>query len=227
MAKLRVNFIDFRRCIGRYGINFWFFWVATALLCHAQSLKVSSVPLTYPGLTLITPADPAFDKEVHGIVGDKARMVEQLSPYLLILKNSTARTIVAYTAVWTLHSGNGQNSANGPLSVRYLYPMAVVNPTGKADVTRNEEILPGEERLVSTDFELGSRANKPHAEENFSSLLRQHQREFADVVSVRISVDTIIFDDGEVVGQDRTGLGKVLRESVEIYQSLYRQIVAI
>lgn len=122
----------------------------------ASSIRGTTETFSYPGVSIVGPTDPSFEGEVRKLFGERASIAEKLAPFLLILKNESPRTIVAYTAAWRIKSADGNEM---PLAARYMYPMAISGPVIKGDLPRDREVRMGEERLVSAQFEVGLHIN--------------------------------------------------------------------
>ena len=60
-----------------------------------------SAPSVSPDVLVVTPADPDFDSELAGLLGDQTQVIKQLEPYVLIVTNRSKRKIVAYSPAWT------------------------------------------------------------------------------------------------------------------------------
>jgi hypothetical protein len=195
----------------------------SASSASSSAISVTTETFSYPGVSIVGPTDPSFEGEVRKLFGERAAIAEKLAPFLLILKNENPRTIVAYTATWRIKGADGNEM---PLSVRYMYPMAISGPVVKDDLPRDREVRTGEERLVSAEFEVGLHINASNADEAFSIISEHQSEQFRDISEVNISLDAIVFDDGEIVGPDRSGLGGDFAKYVDAYQSLYREIVS-
>jgi hypothetical protein len=189
----------------------------------SSDIRVTTETFSYPGVSIVGPTDPSFEGEVRKLFGERASIAEKLAPFLLILKNESPRTIVAYTATWRIKSADGNEM---PLAARYMYPMAISGPVVKGDLPRDREVRMGEERLVSAQFEVGLHINASDAEKAFSTISENQSEQFRNLIDVRVSLDAIVFDDGEIVGPDRSQLGDDFTKYVDAYQSLYREIVS-
>ena len=173
---------------------------------------VDSSPLA--GVEIIAPGDPRFDQEARQIVGAKLDLVKTLSPLLMLIKNNSQHTIVAYSPEWDLKRGPEEI----PFVALRTFPMAISGP--ECDVPHDRPIRPGEERLEGMNSEVG---NHP---EDASTDAKYQAEDLAGVTAVKAHLDAVIFDDGTLVGPDRHNLPGKFVPDVEDHQSLYRSILA-
>jgi hypothetical protein len=165
---------------------------------------------------IIAPGDARFDREARQIVGAKLDLVKTLSPLLLLIKNGSQHTIVAYSAEWDLKRGNDEI----PFGINYTFPMAISGPVVEGDLRRGREIRPGEERLVGIHSEVGFHPDDASTDAKYQA------EDLAGVRGVKAHLDAVIFDDGTLVGSDRHNLSGTFLSWVEDYQSLYQGILA-
>jgi hypothetical protein len=189
--------------------------------CFAQG-TVTTEESPDPEVRITSPGDPDFHEVLHQLLGDGADSAEELSPFLLIVKNVGHRTVVAYTAVWRITSTSGPTSDIG---VSYVYPRSIAGKILPGDIERDKELLPGETRVVSLRFEVSDRTKWPNAKEEFARMAKRQAEEIGEVKSVKAGLDAVIFDDGEIVGPDNHRLAPSFAQYVNAYQILYRQIV--
>ena len=195
---------------------------ASSLLlgCHGSRdpqkipVVVDSSPLA--GVEIIAPGDTRFDQEARQIVGAKLDLVKTLSPLLLLIKNDSQHTIVAYSAEWDLKRGTEEI----PFGTVRMFPMAIAGPVVGGDLRRDREIRPGEERLEGMHSEVGIHPD------DASTDAKHQAEELAGVTAVKAHLDAVIFDDGTLVGPDSHNLSGKFVANVEDHQSLYRSILA-
>jgi hypothetical protein len=173
---------------------------------------VDSSPLA--GVEIIVPGDPRFDQEALQIVGAKLDLVKSLSPLLMLIKNNSQRTIVAYSPEWDLKRG----AKEIPWVALRTFPMAISGP--ECDFSHDRPIRPGEERLEGMNSELGMHPDDASTDAKYQA------EDLAGVTAVKAHLDAVIFDDGTLVGPDRNNLPEKFVPDVEVHQSLYRSILA-
>jgi hypothetical protein len=193
---------------------------ASSLLlgCHASRdpqkipVVVDSAPLE--GVEIIVPGDARFDQEARRIVGAKLDLVKTLSPLLMLIKNNSQHTIVAYSPEWDLKRG----AKEIPWVALRTFPMAISGP--ECDFPHDRPIRPGERRLEGMNSEVG---NQP---DDASTDAKYQAEDLAGVTAVKAHLDAVIFDDGTLIGPDRNNLPEKFVPDVEDHQSLYRSILA-
>lgn len=194
--------------------------------CRASRLDPQKIPVVVDsspiaGVEIIVPGDHRFDQEARQIVGAKLDLVKTLSPLLMLIRNNSQHTIVAYSPEWDLKQGGEEV----PYVGLRMYPMAISGP--ECDFPRDREIRPGEEWLVGWDNDFGPRIDEAGGSDvDFSETAKSQKRELSDVIAVRAHLDAVIFDDGTLVGPDRHDLRGKFVLYVEDHQALYRSILA-
>ena len=180
---------------------------------------VDSSPIA--GVEIIAPGNPRFDQEARKIVGAKLDLVKTLSPLLMLIKNNSQRTIVAYSPEWDLK----RNGEEIPYVGLRTYPMAISGP--ECDSPSDRDIRPGEEWLVGWNNDFGSRIDAASGSDvDFTETASNQKKELSGVIAVRAHLDAIIFDDGTLVGPDRNHLSEKFIPNVQDHQELYRSILA-
>ena len=211
---------------SKLSVLLWGVSCASSLLlgCHGsrdpQKIPVvDSSPLA--GVEIIVPGDARFDREARQIVGAKLELVKTLSPLLMLIKNNSQHTIVAYAPEWDLKRGSKEISW---VALR-TFPMAISGP--ECDVSHDRSIRPGEEWLVGMDIDFGTRIDDAGgADVDFSETAKYQAEDLAGVTAVKAHLDAVIFDDGTIIGPDRHNLPEKFVPNVEDHQSLYHSILA-
>ena len=175
-------------------------------------VEVDSSPLA--GVEIITPGAPRFDPEARQIVGAKLDLVKTLSPLLMLIKNNSQHTIVAYSPEWDLKRGGEEI----PWVALRTFPMAISGP--ECDVPHDRPIRPGEERLEGMNSEVGIHPDDASTDAKYQA------EDLTGVTAVKAHLDAVIFDDGTLIGPDRNNLPEKFVPYVEDHQSLYRSILA-
>jgi|GEM_PF-2592204 len=183
---------------------------------------VDSSPLA--GVEIIVPGDARFDQEARQIVGAKLDLVKTLSPLLMLIKNNSRHTIVAYSPEWDLKRG----AKEIPFVSLRTFPMAISGPECDVPPDRpirpgeerlDREIRPGEERLEGMNSDVGNHPDDASTEAKYQT------QDLAGVTAIKARLDAVVFDDGTLVGPDRHNLSGTFIPYVEDHQSLYRSIL--
>jgi len=175
-------------------------------------VEVDSSPLA--GVEIIARGDPRFDPEARQIVGAKLDLVKTLSPLLMLIKNNSQHTIVAYSPEWDLKRGGEEI----PWVALRAFPMAISGP--ECDVPHDRPIRPGEERLEGMNSEVGIHPDDASTDAKYQA------EDLTGVTAVKAHLDAVIFDNGTLIGPDRNNLPEKFVPYVEDHQSLYRSILA-
>lgn len=187
----------------------------------SQRIPVVGDSSPLAGVEIIVPGDPRFDQEAGKIVGARLDLVKTLSPLLMLIRNNSRHTIVAYSPEWDLK----RDGKDVPYVDLRKYPMAISGPA--CDFQRDRDIRPGEEWLVGWDNDFGSRIDEAGGSDvDFSETAKNQRIELSGVTAVRAHLDAVIFDDGTLVGPNRNNLSGKFVPYVEEYQALYRSILA-
>ena len=165
----------------------------------------------------MSPADPEFDAAARSLFRGNCDELLKLKPFLTIVSNRCDRTLVAYALVW--------NVARHETSITFdqrKYPDAVAPATPR----RGNEIRPGEQKITAMAIEINGGLWGEQATEDF--YLRQFDhwlKEYKDAVSLTISMDAAIFEDGEILGPNKSKLDQDFLAYVDAKQGHYRTIV--
>lgn len=170
------------------------------------------------GVTL-TPATGAdFDARAQAILSGYASPVLGLKPYLAVVANHNPRTVVAYTVSWTVTLRNDSTEVR---HTQFKFPDAVAGTGNGLAVLQGREIGAGGERLVGMGFEVW-----PVEYVDSYAQFGQHDIDrLGEVKNLRIALDAVIFDDGELLGPDDSRLAEHFIAFVQAKQSLYREVV--
>jgi hypothetical protein len=83
-------------------------------------------------------------------------------------------------------------------------------------------VRPGEERVVGTRFEV-----MPDVDNQWLPAFARKQREqLEDARTLRVAIDAVIFEDGTLIGEDRSELQRAFEKYLSTAQSIYRGLVA-
>ena len=163
----------------------------------AQRLPVSDIVVKQTAtqsLTLIKPSDPLFDGMIDQFypgLSDAAGYQTSLHPFLVMVRNDTAVTAVAYAITWTLHYSDG--------SVKPISAMFVNRPftSGKTF------LAPLQMRLIAPalNLTLNQYPQQQRALAQYPAGAYPWSKELA---SVDIDMDGVIYSDGTFIGRDKT-----------------------
>jgi hypothetical protein len=167
------------------------------------------------GITLTSPADPEFDSLARSLFRGNSEELLKLKPFLVIISNNSGRTLVAYTLCWEVRMPDGR-----PFVTRsqHKYPDAVA---GSIPMWGNE-IRPGEQGLIAEGVEIycGRWNEKPTEDFCLRQFAEAFER-FVNATEMRIGLDAVVFDDGELIGPDISKLNEHFAAYLQAKQDLY------
>lgn len=169
------------------------------------------------GVELLSPADPAFDLHARPLFTGNLAELLKIKPFLTLITNTTANTIVAFTLEWMTSSAGGDSVEYS----QHKYPDALA-----ACPVRGNEIRPGEQRLVPKSIELnaglwGDDPTETFYLEQFSAWASEQEH----VESLGIALDAVLFEDGSLLGPDKADIAAHFSAYFEAKQRLYKEIV--
>jgi hypothetical protein len=170
------------------------------------------------GITITSTADPAFDADIRALFQGDSEELLKLKPFLVIISNGSARTMVAYTLTWVLRLPRGSQTGYSPAR----YPDAVAD----AFPYRGNEIRPGEQKIVPMGIELdcGRWTGKP-TESFYLDQFIDWFKAFAEVTEVQVGFDAVIFDNGELIGPNKAHLDESFLTYLHANENWYRSVL--
>ena len=173
--------------------------------------RPNAISLRYPTrrgepLTILTPADPQFDKEMEDRFPDflNSTAYDGSRPFLVILRNDTQRTVRAYEIVWHLQEPDA-DSASGYRerelrTFAITTPLELRNPGGLRGMDKS--IPPGGERVVSPVFNGVSSDSDKFTFFNDPEKLPQK----GTYTSITPDLDCVVYGDGSFSGPNHSQL---------------------
>lgn len=180
--------------------------------------QVTIEKFSEPAITLTASDAAGFDARLLELVPRWASLAMGLKPFLVLVTNESAQTVVAYSIVFMATPPNGQYDRT---VLQFKYPEAAAGRDGESPFGRGREIARGEQRVVGLEFEL-----MPDVDNNWLVAYAAMQRQrFKDAVRLDIAVDAVVFSDGTLIGPDTSGLADHFSSYLSASQNLYRRIV--
>ncbi|MGH9775896.1 MAG: hypothetical protein ACRD50_13215 [Candidatus Acidiferrales bacterium] len=149
-------------------------------------------------LTLVRPGDGGFEQ----LLNDNYPGFENLDgyaafrPYLVLLRNDTSHSARAYAIEWNIQSSSG---------LSHFRARSYFMQEHNAPASMRGAMAPGELRLISSLFDVSPTEYKKRADgiANVLSTFSSHPPySSANIESVDVSVDAVIYDVGAYVGSD-------------------------
>ena len=186
------------------------------------TLPIRVIGLDDEGITLVTAASADFEAQVRAEAGKWADSALLSSPQLAIVRNKSPHTIVGYAisfkstrpdGIWDFHH------------IEFKYPDAVATTDpDTALMLRDREIRPSEQRLLSRSFEVNPALDNswiPQIVEWQNNELTEFARGEA-FTGLEIAIDAVVFEDGRLLGPNKSQVDTRFLLFVNRKQELYR-----
>jgi hypothetical protein len=206
----------------------------------SHPIRINSKALSEEGLTLISPSDADFDRQLASLkdeAGGLRKAVDANRLLCVFLKNSGRQTAVAYVLKWEFQRANGTVLTR---SVSYGSPGAFGGPNQKADsglMGMGDQVPAQATRLVSLDPSLSSialaisgpgkasRDGLYRALEGYVSHTdRVREGLLESVASVTVSLDGVFFEDGTFVGPDTTNFFAEFQAEIDAQRDVAQEV---
>jgi hypothetical protein len=171
---------------------------------------VSVADFNLSGIALVPYSSPEFPSLAVASVPDSLMgALWELLPFSVFLRNDSNKTVIAYTASWTMTDSAGQHDA---------YYSTVCDATSLKGLA-----LPHTCRLVTIiEPPTASSANNPQV---LQDIAEQAQRLKAQA-SVAIALELVVFEDGSSIGADPLLSLSEVRARLRSEYDLYKSVVA-
>ena len=200
-------------------------------------IHVTAAGFDADGIRLISPADDEFDSLVDALAEPGwVQILKNATPTIVIVSNESARKIVALSTVFTAATGR----RGGRNSVFFVAPDAIAEADIAYGRSSDRGILPGHQKMIGFNFAVPCREDlqrippedRAREEEdaafNFPQVrnwIESTARDLSDARHVHLSIDTVIFDDGLMLGEDCSGLGPHFAALVQARQTAYSMVL--
>jgi hypothetical protein len=174
------------------------------------------------GITLIPPTYADFDTLARPLIGRAADIGLKLKPMLMIVSNESPHTIVSYSKTWTVRYADGRTTV---MRGHTSFPETVCGDTLIANDA--EPLLPGAKRVETASLVIQAYAqSEPYYDQFLDQFIVEKDQMLNDAVELWIELDTVIFADGSLIGNDQAGwLSDLFSEYVAQKQTWYREIL--
>jgi hypothetical protein len=176
------------------------------------------------GVTLVTAASADFEAQVRKEAGQWADAALLSSPQLVIVRNGSPDTIVAYAISFKSIRPDGKWDFH---YVEFKYPDAVVTTDPEiALMLRDREIRPAEQRLVSRSFEIDPALDNSWLPQ-IVDFEKKDLGQFAlgqGFSELEIAVDAVLFEDGRLLGPNQSQMDTRFLLLLQRKEELYRAV---
>jgi len=166
---------------------------------------IAAPHVTYKGLPgnsieLITNSSLEFTAALGASADPTAvATIQPILPYSAIVQNKTSRNLMQISVRTYLTDESGKTRENTTVWGRSGYPASWIASPGEMIL-----ITPPEGSL-STVLKRGTAPMSIPEHESLAHQLATSVNRFSKLSEVEITIDSVIFDDGEVIGEDRLG----------------------
>lgn len=168
------------------------------------------------GIRLTSPDSREFDSLIRSLFKGNVEELLKSKSFLVIVSNHSPRTIVAYAMEWAVEQDRTQT-----IRCQFKYPDAVAG----AVQLRGNEIRSGEQKIVANGMEIYcGRWGIAPTEECYLRQLADWSGRFVGA-EIRVTLDAVIFEDGELIGPDKSDLGDHFAAYVKAKEDVYRSLV--
>jgi hypothetical protein len=196
-------------------------WMMSGMLVAmwpSSQARVSCQGLPGSGVELVCSGSPEFRAALaKGIDPAGLAALRPVEPWLVLVKNSSTRALVAVMIRYERVSASGQSTS---LSSLWLTTQNI----DRRKAHPGQSILMGpfggfsrvlRERLVMVDAQ------------GASMDVQRRAAEVAGSAEIRILLDAVVFDDGVLVGPDNGGLQAELRSYIRAERELHENVLAM
>lgn len=172
----------------------------------ATTAQINIKDLPEFGLSLIGPADSSYNDLVSAIFsGEQPVVVQSLSPYSVVLKNTSGRAVVACQIKWEFMDFNGEvrTEVTGFTTLWKLMNQGASGVGGEIIQPHSTWFLPPTNVAIGPTSNLSERLNTT-AKQTLSTYYDQLIAALEQSTNITVSIDGVFFDDGTFVGQDST-----------------------
>jgi hypothetical protein len=189
---------------------------------------------TYASAQEVTMTNAVEAYNIHAYLGNSSKLSSQSSPILEQLSESDLSTILPHAVLLE----NGSTRKIWSITVIYTFPgeisasgqakRHIVSRTAPLHATADTLFLPGDQLLVTPlrGFSIMSRPNKPvtHIQNvplQIALEAEDYKRDYIDTgKKIEVKVDSVVFDDGEIIGPDTAGYMETLNNRLDADQEL-------
>ncbi|HLK64638.1 MAG TPA: hypothetical protein VKU19_14435 [Bryobacteraceae bacterium] len=182
-----------------------------------SNVRVEVLPSQVETVRLTSTTDGSFFSRAENLLTgtiSAAVAVSELAPFLAIVSNQSAQMIVAYSVSFEAIGPNVR------VSPQFKYPEALYRRQTTL-AARDQELLPGEGRLVGPYFHLNP--NMPFFTDEYLRTLGEWLRNQAlcGTRELKIGLDAVIFDDGRIFGPGASTLKNSFTEHLDAVRHLH------
>lgn len=180
-------------------------FVASSAVCAERSVVVLSNPISGEGFVVIGAKSPRFSSEINKLLTPEAQA--KASPFLplsFIVVNNTGRYVWGFSFIYVFPDNIAP--AGTPRTI-------LISPSPGGPSPRELLFSPGSEYLITPVMDFyaaidgnGVRAREPILDDQTDRMIKVFQTRHPNINErVQASVDSLIYEDGTIVGPDTAG----------------------
>lgn len=221
-------------------------YLLSGIKAHAKDVRLNAKDLREHGLVIVAPTDDSFEEEAGRLLAGRGErqkhVIESLKPFSVFVKNRGRRDVIAYRLRWDLLRQDGTVTTH---ITTYAEPGALMGRDsqhmGGASRGAGVSIRANSSRYVSLVTSLGESQDpeasldigvgtasatdldpirQAAADKNEAVLIDDLAAQLARAVSLTVSLDVAVFDDGSFVGVDSLGYVPQLQAALDAKRDL-------
>lgn len=217
-AQLRRHSIMCLKQIAMLLMISLFYSPLVSVYCGAQERgrMFGKHDLAESGFSIVLPSESTFDAELIKLGLNQSADVKTLKQCSIILKNSSARSIVAFALHWVVVDSIGNVTTHDR---SYIQPSALLD-NGRSRRERAEiehQIRPGASRFITIE-------GMPRSSDELHALASSFLDSPPQFSVTSVALDAAIFDDGEAIGPDQLGMVDRFKAHVTAEQDLLLEV---
>jgi hypothetical protein len=164
------------------------------------------------GFSIVLSDDPTFAEELEQLGPSIGASAGNVGPDYCLVKNTSRQSIVAFGVRFTKRSADG-HMANSDVLASQPSALLDLGQRGRYDRPLEGLVMPGAARLVTPDGIVDPAGG-----------VYTSYRTAPPWTTIKVQVDSVVFDDGHAIGPDQLGAIKGLRAHVDAQQDLMEEI---
>jgi hypothetical protein len=200
-------------------------YAPTLILAFSMLLEAQSAGVPDTEVRLLAPGSAEAELAFRDIAGRHLeRSFRVLAPLTAVIENLSAKAIVGQSLTWTFYHADGTESGllqnyfspdrlkDGPAARKFEYPAG--------------DTQPGAAQAFSWFANFHKSTMAFWTDEGLAQEASEHLADLRPIQPVAVRLNAVIFDDGEVVGEDTTGLLDAFSAWLNARRDLLAEILA-
>jgi hypothetical protein len=203
----------------------------TFLRSASSNTVINAKGLDSDGVLLITPANPEFEFAAPKSSQERAALIDAVGPFGVVVKNTTGNDVIACSIKWEILGPDGNiRTVHQPYSTPGI--LLGLEPLDDNMIGKTSLINAHSSKFLSLDPRMKQMFESADSTSNLPLTTREKNREYVEklsskydqqlrsAVAITISIDGVVFSNGEYVGPDTTRLFRRLQALVDAQRDL-------